>query len=195
MLIGIGKEIKKIPQQGPYTISVVTYDTALPATQTGDNPVITDKMAGETFIIPDQGTLVRTEISYQSPPGGGPIQQIPTNITLYGWSDGNAIYFPGDTYTMPNSDITLYAIWNTLYAPDITSITPNPSGIGTEVDIYGYVLATTDSVKFNRNKFATFTVLSDTHIRATVPSGATNGSVALTTSNGGLAVFSGFTIG
>lgn len=195
MLIGLGKQVKKLAQQELYTVSFSVYDSNLPATQTGDAPVISDKMAGETFTIPDQGNLVRTETSYQVPPGGGDVQQVPTNITLYAWSDGNAIYFPGDTYTMPNSNITLYAIWNTLYSPSITSISPNPSGIGTEVDIYGYALATTNSVKFNRNKFATFTVISDTHIKAIVPSGATNGTVAIGTNNGGLDTISGFMIG
>lgn len=188
MLIGLGKQVKKVIPQGPYTISFSIYDSSYPATQTGDAPVVTDKMAGETFIIPSQGNLVRTEVTYESPPGGGPIQQVPTNINLYAWTDGNAIYFPGDTYTMPNSNITLKAIWATLYSPTLSLITPDTGSPGDTIVLTGANLGSTTQIRFNRNKYATFTVKNDNEISIVVPGGATTGNIALNLISGSLSI-------
>lgn len=193
MLIGLGKQTKKVAQATSYTVSFSIYDSSLSATQTGDAPNNLTKFAGDTFIIPDQGNIVRTEISYQFPPGGGDIQQIPTNITLYGWSDGNNVYLPGDTYTMPNSDVTLSAIWNTIYAGSISSVSTNTASVGTVIDFYGIAIGTTNGVKFNRNKYATFKVFSDYHVQATVPAGARSGNVFFYGTNS-QATYFGFTV-
>lgn len=186
IVIGIGKEIKRVVPQGPYTISFIVYNENLPATQTGDAPIITDKMAGETFIIPDQGNLVRTEITYQSPPGGGPIQQIPTNIALYGWTDGNGLYFPGDTYTMPNSNITLTAIWQTLYSANLVDAQPYTVSPGDIITLTGFNLGSAQYIGFDNFIDSTdFTVISDEEIRAVVPIGAESGSISISLIAGG----------
>lgn len=180
MLIGLGKQIKKVVAQGPYTISFTVYDPNLPATQTGNPEPITDKMAGETFIIPGQGNMVRTEQSYQSPPGGGNIIITDVNIPLYGWTDGDSLYLPGDIYTMPNSNITLRAIWQTRYAPTINGVDPSFGSVGDTVTIFGNNLGSTTQVKFWRNKPTSFVVINDNEITAVVPEGAVTGSIFVT---------------
>jgi uncharacterized repeat protein (TIGR03803 family) len=62
---------------------------------------------------------------------------------------------------------------------------PNAGAAGREVAILGNDLTGTTSVTFN-GKPATFTVVSSTVIKATVPSGATTGTIEVTTPSGAL---------
>lgn len=73
--------------------------------------------------------------------------------------------------------------------PSITSFAPDTGGPGTQVTITGQGLATAAQVQFNGVN-ATFTVVSGTEVRATVPAGATTGPIAVTTLDG-IAVSSG----
>ena len=193
MLIGLGKQVKRVAQASPRTVSFSIYDANVPATQTGDAPSGFTKFAGETFIIPTQGNIVRTEQSYSVPPGGGDVVVTDVNIPLHAWSDGNGLYFPGDTYTMPDSDITLSAIWETISAPGISSVSPSSASIGSTVNIYGSALGTTNTINFWRNKSAVFTVLSDSHIQAVVPAASTDGRINVFTI-GGLGTYLNFDV-
>jgi hypothetical protein len=177
----------------PYSIEFIIYDSNVPATQTGDAPSSFTKFAGETFIIPTQGNIVRTEQSYSFPPGGGDVVVTDVNIPLHAWSDGNGLYFPGDTYTMTDSDITLSAIWETISAPTVSSVSPSSASIGATVNIYGSRLGTANTINFWRNKPATFTVLSDSHIQAVVPTASTDGRINVFTI-GGLGTYLGFDV-
>lgn len=156
-----------------YTVSFTIYDNNYPATMTGDAPSISDTPAGETFTIPSQGNMTRTETRYQSPPGGGPIQQIPVNIPLHGWTDGSALYFSGDTYTMPNSNVTFTAIWQNLYTPSLTTSEPYTVSYGDTVTITGSNLGSVSIVTFDRfYDSSTVVVINDNTITAVVPEGA-----------------------
>ncbi len=62
---------------------------------------------------------------------------------------------------------------------------PVAGKVGKQVIILGNSLTGSTSVKFN-GKAATFTVVSDTEIKATVPSGATTGTVSVVTPTGTL---------
>jgi uncharacterized protein (TIGR03437 family) len=55
--------------------------------------------------------------------------------------------------------------------------------VGYKINILGNNLTATTSVTFNGNP-ATFAVVSDTYVRATVPMGATTGTVEVTTPSG-----------
>lgn len=188
MLIGLGKQIKKQPEVGFYTVTFT-----IPNADSGTAPIISDTAGGGTFTIPSQGNLVKTEVEYISPPGGGTLQPNYYNISLYGWTDGNGLYFPGDTYTMPNSNVTFTDIWQTTYAPNITSISPTSGTEGDVITFYGEGLGSAVQVKFNRNKLATPTIKSDTEITAVVPSGAASGNIIITLAGGGLGSISEFT--
>jgi hypothetical protein len=65
-------------------------------------------------------------------------------------------------------------------APAISSFTPTSGPMGTEVTIIGTNFTGATSVAFNGTNAASFTVVSGTQIRATVPSGATTGKISVT---------------
>jgi hypothetical protein len=69
------------------------------------------------------------------------------------------------------------------FPPTITSLNPARGAIGSQVTIVGSHFTGATSVTFNGTA-ATFIVNSDTQITATVPNGATSGSVTVTTPGG-----------
>jgi hypothetical protein len=77
--------------------------------------------------------------------------------------------------------------------PSVTSIEPGSGVVGEMVTITGTGLSGTTAVAFNGTSAVTFLVNSDTQIDATVPAGATTGTVAVTTP-GGTATSSTFTV-
>jgi uncharacterized repeat protein (TIGR03803 family) len=76
--------------------------------------------------------------------------------------------------------------------PTISDFNPKSGPVGTQVTITGMSLKQTSTVTFNGVK-ATFTVMSDTQVIATVPTGATTGKLALKT-KGGSATAGTFTV-
>ena len=69
-------------------------------------------------------------------------------------------------------------------APAVTGFTPTSGAPGTAVTINGSGFTGATAVKFNGVAATTFSVGSDVQITATVPSGATTGPIAVTTSGG-----------
>lgn len=67
--------------------------------------------------------------------------------------------------------------------PQITSFNPASGGVGTEVTIVGANLAGATAVAFNGVN-ATFQVVQETSLQATVPANATTGKIRVTTPNG-----------
>jgi hypothetical protein len=68
-------------------------------------------------------------------------------------------------------------------APTIGSVTPSSAAVGSSVTISGSAFIGTSAVTFN-NIAAAFSVVSDSTITATVPSGALTGSISVTTPAG-----------
>jgi hypothetical protein len=68
--------------------------------------------------------------------------------------------------------------------PAITSISPTSGMVGTSVTITGTGLSGIISVTFGGGVSAAFTVISDTRINATVPTGARNGAITVSGPNG-----------
>src|SRR5207237_119867 len=93
---------------------------------------------------------------------------------------------PGGTATSANA----FAVLN---PPTIASFSPGSGPVGTSVTISGTNFTGATSVSFN-GVGATFTVTSDTAIRATVPAGATTGPVSVTTPGGTATSASSFTV-
>lgn len=77
--------------------------------------------------------------------------------------------------------------------PTLTSFTPTSGPVGTLVTITGTGLTQTTKVTFT-GKSASFTVISDTEVTATVPTGATTGKIAVTTKGGTASSKTSFTV-
>lgn len=78
-------------------------------------------------------------------------------------------------------------------APKITSVLPNPLGIGALAAIIGQNFTGASAVKFN-NTNSVFTILNDSVISATVPIGTTIGKVTVTNSCGTNSTLTNFTL-
>ena len=79
-------------------------------------------------------------------------------------------------------------------APAISSFSPASGPAGTSVTLTGSGLTNASKVAFNGTAASTFTVNSDTQISATVPAGATTGTVVVTTPGGTAASTNSFTV-
>jgi uncharacterized repeat protein (TIGR03803 family) len=77
--------------------------------------------------------------------------------------------------------------------PTITSFTPESGPVGTSVTIKGTGLKQTTKLTFN-GKSGTFTVISDTEVKADVPTDATTGKIAVTTKGGSATSATSFTV-
>jgi uncharacterized repeat protein (TIGR02543 family) len=84
--------------------------------------------------------------------------------------------------------------FSVLLPPSITSFTPASGPVGTQVTITGNNFAGATDVTFNGASAATFTVNSNTEIRADVPSGATTGVISATNAAGSASSASVFTV-
>jgi uncharacterized repeat protein (TIGR03803 family) len=106
--------------------------------------------------------------------GAGPYGLVQaTNGTFYGTAAGGGANGAGTVFSL---SVGLGPFVETL---------PNAAKVGAKVVILGNNLRGTTSVRFNGTA-ATFAVISDTAIKATVPTGATSGIVQVTTPNGTL---------
>jgi hypothetical protein len=77
-----------------------------------------------------------------------------------------------------------FTVTTTVAAPTINSISPTSGPVGTVVAVTGTGLSGITSVKFGGGIAAAFTVVSDTRVSATVPSGARNGAITVSGPNG-----------
>jgi hypothetical protein len=117
----------------------------------------------------------------------------PTDITAHvpaGATSGPiSVTTPGGTATSGGSfTVTLPQ------PPTISSFTPTSGTVGTSVDIQGTGFTGTTSVTFNGANDPSFVVNSSTDITAHVPSGATSGTISVTTPGGTGAGATSFTV-
>jgi uncharacterized repeat protein (TIGR03803 family) len=96
-----------------------------------------------------------------------------TNGKLYGVAEGGGAHNGGVIYRLDNG------------APPFLSLQTRWGSAGQIVQILGQGFTGTSSVKFGTGS-ATFTVVSDTYLTATVPSNGTTGLIAVTTPSGTL---------
>ena len=86
--------------------------------------------------------------------------------------------------TTPGGTGTSAGSFTVVPAPTVTSFTPTSGPVGTSVAITGTNFTGATAVRFNGTSAVAFTVNSATSITATVPSGATTGTVSVTTPGG-----------
>jgi hypothetical protein len=97
--------------------------------------------------------------------------------------------------TVPEANPTRAIVYRVdpTFPPSITALSPSSGSVGSSVTITGTSLTGATSVAFNGTE-ATFSVISPTRIDATVPSGATTGTVAVTTPAGSATSVDSFTV-
>jgi hypothetical protein len=78
--------------------------------------------------------------------------------------------------------------------PSITGFSPNSGPVGTSVTISGTGFTGATIVRFGTTNAATFTVDSNTQIRATVPAGASSGPISVVTPGGTATSTGSFTV-
>jgi hypothetical protein len=102
--------------------------------------------------------------------------------TFAGLSEGAAVSVNGRAYQISyvggtGNDVTL----TILNSPTITSFNPTAGNAGTSVVITGSDFINVSQVSFNGTAQPTYTVNSPTQITTTIPSGATTGTISITT--------------
>ena len=119
------------------------------------------------------------------------------SVVKFGGVQATAISVTGSTFinvtvpagaltgpvTVTTGSTTLTSTQTFLVKPTITSFAPPNGPVGTSVTINGTGLSQLTKLTFNGTS-TTFTVNSDTQIATTVPTGATTGKIAVTTTGG-----------
>ena len=160
--------------QATYTITVVPAPTITSFTPTsgGIGSIIT--VTGTNFTGATAVTINGTAA---------------TNITVNSATELIATVPSGTTtgnivVTAPGGTATSSSSFTVIPAPTITSFSPTSGGIGSTVTITGTNLTAATSVSFNGTAATNFTVNSATQITATISSGATTGTITVTTAGG-----------
>ena len=96
------------------------------------------------------------------------------------------------TVTTPGGQLTSNKKFRV--TPQILSFSPPSGAVGTAVTITGVSLTQATKVTFGGVKATTFTVISDTKVTASVPSGAKTGKIAITTAGGSATSSSNFSV-
>ncbi len=95
--------------------------------------------------------------------------------------------------TVQTGSTTLTSDHNFAVSPTFPTFSPSSGPVGTLVTLTGSGLMQTSKVTFN-GLSATFTVVSDTEVTATVPTGATTGKIVITTKGGKAQSAANFTV-
>jgi chitodextrinase len=95
--------------------------------------------------------------------------------------------------TTANGTVTSATRFTVAAPPAISSVTPASGPVGTDLTINGSGFTSATDGAFNGTS-ATFTVISDTAIRTSVPAGATSGPISVTTLGGVATSTASFTV-
>jgi uncharacterized repeat protein (TIGR03803 family) len=140
--------------------------------------------AGTVFKIIPGGTLTVLH-SFVGPdgygPGSGLVQATDGNFNGTTWHGGTAI---GACGSPPDGGCGTVFKLSVGFGPFVKTL-PTSGNVGAKVFILGANLTAATAVNFN-GRAATFSVVSPTEIKTTVPSGATTGTVTVTTPKGTL---------
>ena len=98
------------------------------------------------------------------------------------------------TVTTAGGTITSASDYTVVPAPTITSFTPSSGAEGTAVTITGTNFTNASAVRFNGTAAISFSIVSDTSITVTVRTGATTGTISVTTPGGTATSSSNYTV-
>src|SRR5205085_1226200 len=145
---------------------------------------------GTTVIVDGSGLAGVTAVSF----GGVPattfsnLSSTQVSAVVPAGAKGGPITLPTATGT-----VTSATRFTVAAQPTISSVTPASGPVGSGLTITGSGFGSATDVAFNGTS-ATFTVISDTAIRASVPAGATSGPLSVTTLGGTATSTAAFTV-
>ncbi|MCG8606776.1 IPT/TIG domain-containing protein, partial [bacterium] len=105
-------------------------------------------------------------------------------IYSFGFMNGSSNRLKLDTKEDGGTPIELIVDMLSSPVPIIVSVNPNSGIVGSEVTLQGFNLSSTSAVSFNGTGAGSFTVDSDSQLRAVVPPAATTGKIKVTTLEG-----------
>lgn len=122
-----------------------------------------------------------------------------SSSATYTTARGATLQAAEDLFGTPSTQFTAvanawYAVGLGELAPTITSLNPTSGLVGATVTITGTNFLTATSVTFNGTPCASYVIASATQLLATVPVGATTGTVTVTTPSGTATSVGAFTV-
>jgi uncharacterized repeat protein (TIGR02543 family) len=151
----------------------------------------TEGIAGTSVTINGNNLNGTTAVAFNGTPASGFSVDSDTQISATvpsGATTGPISVTNGDGTATSASDFVV------IVPPVISSFTPTEGPVGTEVTVTGSGFSGTTSVTFNGLAASAFTVDADAQLRATVPSGATDGPISVTNAAGTGTSSSSFTV-
>ncbi|KAA9327185.1 T9SS type A sorting domain-containing protein [Hymenobacter busanensis] len=133
------------------------------------------------FEVSSNGTTFSTSLTL--PQTGGTVASTTISVRLIGGTVGTPSGNISNTSGTATQNVAVSGTVNAP-APTVSSFTPTTGPVGTVVTINGTGFTGTTRVTFNGTTATTFNVLNSTQISATVPTGATTGTIAVTTPGG-----------
>lgn len=141
-----------------------------------------------TVTLSNQGTVCTNaskQLTGGSPVGGTYSGTYIQSGSFFGNQSGPGVFNVTYTYSQgPGCSRSASNIITAVQAPTITGFAPTTGPVGTDVGISGLNLDAVTSVIFNTTTASQVNVINGNAIHAIVPSGATNGLIKLTSSNG-----------
>jgi hypothetical protein len=127
---------------------------------------------------------------------GSPAASIVTTATScgsYTWSANGTVYTQSGTYNY-NSNCQDYDLQLTVVNVIVSGVSPTSGSVGSTVVISGSGFTGATGVQFNGTSATSFTVNNDGQITATVPTGASTGSITVVNGSCNGASSGGFTV-
>lgn len=106
-------------------------------------------------------------------------QTPPSQRRSYFSSDGTTFSIIDDLVTTLAGNFEIRGELQGVCCPSVTAVTPTSGAVGSQVTITGSGFTSVNAVKFANSVGATFTIVSDTTITATVPGGAVTGPITI----------------
>ena len=179
----------------------------------GGTDVFVDRDSTRLYRASAQGLFFSGDAGDSWEPAAGVLGHIQTTALSYADMDGHTILYAatngGDTGTTSSSaaktPLASLATTSTLVgagiyryvqlpAPKITSLKPTSGPVGAVVTVTGTSFGGATAVRFNGKAAKTFSVVSTTKIKATVPAGAKTGKVTVVTQGGTATSAAKFTV-
>jgi hypothetical protein len=158
------------------------------------NLVIDPAPALPTLACYETATFNTTNCSWDvtgSP--AAPIVTIAIECDSYTWSANGTVYTQSGTYNY-NSNCQDYELQLTVVNVIVSGVSPTSGSVGSTVVISGSGFTGATGVQFNGTAATSFTVNNDGQITATVPTGASTGSITVVNGSCNGASSGGFTV-